>query len=109
MKNLTVYSEYCQRGNRDFQLVACAMRENYHELPSIYELAIRLKARVSLNMVAYPAQHSLYTLPREERLSIRAQLEAGYHNLEPDLSPANRISFRGLLQRLGAEESWKTG
>ncbi|MBN1586928.1 MAG: twitch domain-containing radical SAM protein [Candidatus Omnitrophica bacterium] len=109
MKNLEYFSCQAKALGWDFQIVACVLRENFHELPQIYELAVRLGARVTLNMVTYPEEHSVYTLPRDERLHIHVYLHRAYTRLREQLNPASQISYEGLLKRLSGEESWSLG
>ena len=100
LANTEAFAAYCRERGKHFSLAVCLLRQNYQELPRLYELTERLGGFVSLNLVTNPAEYSVYALPEPERLHIRDYLEQAFRGMEQNLSQANQLSFRGMIDTL---------
>ena len=101
MEHLEYFATFCRERGKRLNVVACILRQNYHELPQIYRLAQRLGGFVTINLVTNPAMHSVYALPAADRLRIRNVLQEAYRSMAVELSPVNASSFRGLIATMG--------
>ena len=101
VRNLDFFANFCKERKGDFHFVSCVIQQNWWEAPDIFLWAERYQAPVTMNMVTYPNECTLYSLGKEKLEEVYAVLKERWEKeLKDRLGEANRISFEGLLTRI---------
>jgi Flp pilus assembly protein TadD len=75
MRNARRFQDYCFRNGRDFNLVHCLMRQNWHEFADFLLLAEEFDCVTWINTVIDPPDSSLFALPPARLLEIVRTME----------------------------------
>lgn len=100
MGNLEYFRSYCSKKKTNFFISACAMPQNWHELPDFIHFCNRLNTQVYFHQVIGPEKNALGMLSVSE-------LEKVYHGLSAHDFPANtpiekknKEHYEGLVQQI---------
>ena len=66
MENLEWFRKYCKKQNTFFGISACAMQQNWHELPDFVRYCNKINVPVYFHTVFFPKESAFHTLEAEE-------------------------------------------
>ncbi len=66
MKNMEWFKEYCKKQKTFFGISACAIQENWHELPAFVRYCNSMNVTLYFHTVFYPQKSAFHSLKAEE-------------------------------------------
>lgn len=90
-------------------LTACAMRQNWRELPDLVHFASGRGLHLGINVVRYPQDHSLSSATEDELHEVVATWSAELESLHDDLRPDDVVAawnVRNLRSILAEAQGW---
>ncbi len=101
MENIAFFHGECERKQTKLTLSACAMRENWEDLPGILEFANRLGAYMIFHTVTTPTRLSLWNLGSRHLTKIHDHLVRIDFPADTPSRRINRIHYQNLVGLIG--------
>ncbi|MCX7861838.1 MAG: radical SAM protein [Bacteroidales bacterium] len=94
--NLHYFHEYTLNNNTSFGVKICALQQNIHEFPELFEYFTNKNIRITINEVVYPINVALWNMPLAKLKYILKLLQ----NKAPKINnhPHNYMSWHGVIK-----------
>lgn len=98
-QNLHYFREYCQKNDTFFNIKACILKQNIHEIPDLIQYFDALNVIVILNEVVYPLNTALWNFKSKRLKEIINVLLKGEKKFS-FLNESNEDVYKGLISLL---------
>jgi MoaA/NifB/PqqE/SkfB family radical SAM enzyme len=102
LENIKWMHQYCKARNTFFGISACAMRQNWHELPEFVRFCNEMDVPVYFHTVFNPEEHAIHSLPKEEIEAIANTLLANDFPNDTPVQKKNRKHFFDTVNQIKA-------
>lgn len=103
LENVDSITEINRRKNKPVVIAVCPMQSNWREIPDLIKFANARGARVVFNMVVFPLEHSIQSLPRETKKEIADYFRSACGSSTNELVLQN---FKSLLDLSKQVDHW---
>lgn len=100
MKNIEWFREYCREHDTFFGIAACAMQENWRELPELVRFCNEQDAPIYFNTVYFPAESSFFAMSSEKLQYVIDVLSSEILQQETPTQSKNRKHFEDQIRQL---------
>jgi radical SAM protein with 4Fe4S-binding SPASM domain len=100
MRNIVWFREYCRERNTFFGLSACAMRQNWHELPSFVRYCNQLQVPVYFHTVFFPKESGFHEMEILELERIATEWKKERFDATSPIEKKNKHHFEQTLKQV---------